>query len=246
MVAMAALIATMIPKQVPARAAAADKTSKAEATMQNSDCFSCHAIDKKVIGPSFEDVAQRYAKNKRSVIVPKLVEKVEKGGAGDWGAIPMAPHPNLTRAQIAEMVDWILSLKGKARAAAEPSAKPAKTYSYKLSNGKTVKLDFPVFDAGRKVTADIFAGYEKYNSYCFRCHGPDAVGGEYAPDLRYSLQGGMTWKQFLTIAMEGREAKGMPKWAGFFTPEELRQIYEYVKARSVGLVAVGRPPSLTD
>lgn len=242
---MAALIATMMPRQVPARAA--DKTPKAEAMMKSSDCFSCHAIDKKVIGPSFEEVAQRYARNKRSVIVPKLVEKVKKGGAGDWGAIPMAPHPNLTKAQITEMVDWVLSLKGKAPAAAKAPTKLGKTYSYKLPDGKTVTLDFPVFGgADHKVTAEVFGGYEKYNSYCFRCHGPDAVGGEYAPDLRYSLKGGMTWKQFLTIAMEGKEAKGMPKWAGFFTPEELRQIYEYVKARSVGLVPAGRPASVTD
>jgi cytochrome c len=55
----------------------------------------------------------------------------------------------------------------------------------------------------------------------------------------------MTRNQFISKAMTGNPAKGMPSWAGFFTPKELTQIYEYVKGRSLGLVPVGRPASST-
>jgi cytochrome c len=96
------------------------------------------------------------------------------------------------------------------------------------------------------VSDAIFGGFEKYNSYCFRCHGFDAVGGEYAPDLRQSLTNGMTKKSFFAASMAGKPDKGMPAWAGFFTSEDLNQIYEYVKARSLDLIGPGRPPSSTD
>ena len=93
----------------------------------------------------------------------------------------------------------------------------------------------------------MFTGYEQFNGYCNRCHGDDAVGGAYAaPDLRHSLAGGMTYQQFLQTAMAGRESKGMPSWAGFFTPEQIRDIYEYVKGREVDLIPTGRPPSAQD
>ena len=104
-------------------------------------------------------------------------------------------------------------------------------------------MDFRLFTHDHNVTAGVFSGFEQFNSYCFRCHGYDAVGGAYAPDLRRSLQGGMTRQQFVDIAMTGKPDKGMPSWAGFFSPKEIDQIYEYVKGRSLGLVPEGRPKS---
>jgi cytochrome c len=114
-----------------------------------------------------------------------------------------------------------------------------------------VTVDFPVFDQQKQkghevVTDDIFGGFEKYDSYCFRCHGFDAVGGEYAPDLRKSLDNGMSKHDFFVVSMEGQASKGMPGWAGFFNADELTQIYEYVDARALDLIAPGRPPSKTD
>jgi cytochrome c len=96
------------------------------------------------------------------------------------------------------------------------------------------------------VTEEIFSGFEKYDSYCFRCHGFDAVGGEYAPDLRKSLDNGMSKREFFMVSMEGREGRGMPGWAGFFNADELEQVYEYVEARALGMIGPGRPPSRTD
>jgi len=74
-----------------------------------SDCTGCHAIDKKVIGPAYQDVAQKYENT--PAVIDTLVNKVLKGGQGNWGTIPMAPHPNVPEADAREMVKYIMSLK---------------------------------------------------------------------------------------------------------------------------------------
>jgi cytochrome c len=131
------------------------------------------------------------------------------------------------------------------KAASAQAQAVVKTYEYKNKAGKPVTLDFPVFVEGsdRKVTKDIFKGYELYNSYCYRCHGQDATESELAPDLKRSLSQGMDEERFLSTAMAGKEDKGMPAWAGFFSEQEIKQIYMYVKGRSLDLVPVGRPPA---
>jgi cytochrome c len=232
--------------------------SHGEMLVRANDCISCHAVDKKVVGPAYRDVAKKYRGQSDAVL--KLSQKIRLGGSGDWGQVLMTPHPMLTLGQLGEMLTWILSLgprpaKGSATAAgdhAHPAA-ASKMHAYSLANGATVKLDFPLFVESpdhkvtdQKVTKSVFSGYEMYNSYCFRCHGQDATGSEIAPDLRHSLNAGMTQQQFLSTAMTGRVEKGMPSWAGFLTPTEVRQVYEYVKGRSLDLVPVGRPPSETD
>ncbi len=75
--------------------------------MMASDCFTCHAVDHKVIGPAYRDVAKRYRNTPG--IVNKLVAKVKNGGSGNWGAVPMAGHPQLSDAQIRAMVKWVLA-----------------------------------------------------------------------------------------------------------------------------------------
>lgn len=131
---------------------------------------------------------------------------------------------------------------------AAPEAQAGRTYTYPLQDGKKITLDFPLFveDSDQKVTKDVFRGYALYNSYCYRCHGTDATESQLGPNLRQSLQNGMTRPQFLAVVSTGRDDKGMPSWGGFLSDEELTSIYRYVKGRSVGLLAVGRPPSETD
>lgn len=233
-------VSVLFVTQAAAAAGAAD-VSKGEAVVKGSDCLSCHAVDHKVVGPSFQDVAKKYAPQGQAAVAA-LVKKVKAGGSGNWGQIPMTPHPQLSDADLTAAVDYVL-----AQADAKPAAAAAAggSHTYKNSDGKQVTTDFAVYtDAkGPNVTADVFKGYETYNSYCFRCHGGDAVGGDIAPDLRNSLKMGMTWDTFLSTAMAGRQDKGMPSWAGFFQEQDLRQIYEYVKARQLDLVGEGRPPS---
>lgn len=244
-----AVIAGAQASSAPASAAAQEPAGLKDA--KASDCFACHAVDHKVVGPAYDEVARRYA-GKGNAAVDKLVKKVIDGGSGNWGSIAMTPHPDLGKQKARTIVEWILSLKPSAGASAvaKSSAQTSgKTYTYKTEDGKAVKLDFQVFLPGQdtKVTNDVFTGYEQFNAYCNRCHGDDAVGGAYAaPDLRHSLEGGMTYQQFIDTAMAGRESRGMPSWAGFFTPEQIRDIYDYVKARSVGLVPEGRPASAQD
>jgi cytochrome c len=71
-------------------------------------CTGCHAVDHKVVGPSFKDVAERY---RGKDVEAALVEKVKKGGAGAWGEIPMTPNPQVPDPDLHALVKWILTLK---------------------------------------------------------------------------------------------------------------------------------------
>lgn len=86
-------------------AAAADQSALAT----KSGCLACHAVDHKILGPAYKDVAAKYAGDKSAAA--KLYEKVEKGGGGVWGQIPMPPNAAVSKADIKLLVDWILSLK---------------------------------------------------------------------------------------------------------------------------------------
>ena len=210
-----------------------------------SDCSSCHAAARKVVGPAYNEIAKKYA-GQQPGVADSLARRIREGGAGNWGDIVMPPHSDLMDAQLKEIVQWILSMKDTTPVGNDRAN--AKTYDYALQDGKTVTLDFPLFVEGKdpKVTKSVFRGYQLFNSYCYRCHGTDATESELAPNLRHSLETGMTTQQFLAVAMPGREDKGMPGWAGFLTEEEMTSIYTYVKGRSLGLVPVGRPPSEFD
>ena len=76
---------------------------------QKKNCMACHAVDKKVLGPAYKDVAAKYAGQKDAV--DKLSAKVVKGGAGVWGNIPMPANPQVTDAEAKQLVQWILTLK---------------------------------------------------------------------------------------------------------------------------------------
>ena len=213
-----------------------------EGLTAGSDCSSCHAADRKVVGPAYNEIAKKYA-GQQSDAADTLVRRIREGSSGTWGDIPMPAHSDLTDAQLKEIVLWILSLKDTPAARADSTG--AKKYGYALQDGKTITLDFPLFVEGsdQKVTKDVFRGYLLFNSYCYRCHGTDATESELGPNLRRSVDTGMTTQQFLAVAMPGREDKGMPSWAGFLSEEEMTSIYRYVKGRSLGLVPVGRPQS---
>ncbi|HET7260600.1 MAG TPA: c-type cytochrome [Casimicrobiaceae bacterium] len=90
-----------------ASAAAADQL---EDMMKKEGCNACHSEDKKIVGPSYKDVAAKYRGNPKAVEM--LVEKVKKGGSGVWGPIPMPPNsPRVSDADIKKMVELILALK---------------------------------------------------------------------------------------------------------------------------------------
>ena len=75
----------------------------------NLDSMACHQIDRKVVGPSYKEVAAKYAGQKDAEA--KLVKKVREGGAGVWGQVPMPPNTTLTEKDALVLVKWILSQK---------------------------------------------------------------------------------------------------------------------------------------
>ena len=74
-----------------------------------SACTACHAVDKKLVGPSYKDVAKKYAGNAKAEAM--LFDKVKKGGVGTWGQVPMPPNPNVKDADVQTLVKWVLSQK---------------------------------------------------------------------------------------------------------------------------------------
>ena len=72
-------------------------------------CFACHAVDKKLVGPSYKEVAAKYRADKGADA--KLFDKVKKGGTGVWGPVPMPPNATVPDADIKTLVKWIMSQK---------------------------------------------------------------------------------------------------------------------------------------
>jgi cytochrome c len=73
------------------------------------NCLACHDVDKRVVGPTYKEVAAKYRGDKAAEA--KLAEKVKKGGAGVWGQVPMPPNATVPDADIKALVSWILSQK---------------------------------------------------------------------------------------------------------------------------------------
>jgi len=76
---------------------------------QQKTCMACHATDRKLVGPSYKDVAAKYAGQKDAA--DNLAEKIIKGGAGVWGAVPMPANPRVSPAEAKQLAVWILSVK---------------------------------------------------------------------------------------------------------------------------------------
>jgi cytochrome c len=73
------------------------------------NCLACHAVDKKLVGPAYKDVAAKYASDKDAVA--KLAKKVREGGVGVWGQVPMPANPQVNEAEATSLVKWVLSQK---------------------------------------------------------------------------------------------------------------------------------------
>ena len=80
-----------------------------EALAKTSGCLACHTVDKKLIGPSYKDIADKYRGNKAAEA--DLVAKVKNGSKGVWGDIPMTANAHVKDEDIRAIVQWVLSLK---------------------------------------------------------------------------------------------------------------------------------------
>ena len=70
-------------------------------------CMGCHAVDRKLVGPAFQQIAAKYKGDPQAG--EKLARKVKDGGSGVWGVIPMPSHPSMSDADIRTVVDWVLA-----------------------------------------------------------------------------------------------------------------------------------------
>ena len=102
------LFAVAAAATLAAGAHAADAKA-GEALAAASGCLACHTMDKKLVGPSFKEIADRYRKDKSAET--NLMQKVKAGGKSEWGDIPMPPNSHVKDADIKTLVQWILSTK---------------------------------------------------------------------------------------------------------------------------------------
>ena len=97
-------LALSLTAALSSQAALADQ---ALATAKN--CMACHAVDKKILGPAYKDVAAKYAGQKDAVA--KLAAKIMKGGGGVWGPVQMPANAQVNEAEAKKLAAWVLTLK---------------------------------------------------------------------------------------------------------------------------------------
>ena len=85
---------------------------KGLAIVASNDCLTCHKVDEKIQGPTYRDVANKYA-SYPDTIITHLANKIKSGGSGVWGEIPMTPHPGLSQEDAEAAVKYVLLLKNK-------------------------------------------------------------------------------------------------------------------------------------
>ena len=79
------------------------------ALAQKNACTACHAVERKLVGPAYQEIAKRYANEPRALAA--LTTKIQKGGAGVWGVVPMPANPQVSEAEAEKLAAWVLSLR---------------------------------------------------------------------------------------------------------------------------------------
>ena len=80
-----------------------------QALATSKNCMACHAVDKKLVGPSFKDITKKYAGDASAA--DKLAAKIIKGGSGAWGPVPMPANPQVSEAEAKKLAAWSLAQK---------------------------------------------------------------------------------------------------------------------------------------
>ncbi len=80
-----------------------------EELAKSKNCLACHAVDKKLVGPSYKDVKAKYEKDDKAVAM--LTQKIMKGGVGNWGQIPMPANPQVSKEEAEKLAKWVLGKK---------------------------------------------------------------------------------------------------------------------------------------
>lgn len=74
---------------------------------KQKNCLACHAVDKKLVGPSYKDIAAKYKSDKNAPVT--LAKKIRDGGVGNWGQVPMPANPQVNEQEAATLAKWVLS-----------------------------------------------------------------------------------------------------------------------------------------
>ncbi len=106
---MKTLVSGVALAMIAVFAAAPARAQNVDDLLKKHACLSCHAVDKKLVGPSYKEVAAKFGGQKDAQKL--LVEKVKKGGVGVWGQVPMPPNAGVSDADLNAMVKWILAQK---------------------------------------------------------------------------------------------------------------------------------------
>lgn len=78
-----------------------------QSLIEASDCMACHNADERLIGPSYKEIAAKYSEKDLEILASKIIE----GGSGNWGSVPMQPHPQISKEDAKKMVEYILKQK---------------------------------------------------------------------------------------------------------------------------------------
>ena len=108
----------LVAAAVAAGLLSASPAFASEALAKSKNCLACHAVDKKLVGPSYKEIAAKYAGQADAPAM--LATKVQKGGVGTWGKVPMPPNAQVNDADAKTLVEWILSLKSHADPGPQP------------------------------------------------------------------------------------------------------------------------------
>lgn len=76
---------------------------------QEKACLACHSVDKKLVGPSYKDIAAKYKADKNAEA--NLAKKIRAGGSGVWGQVPMPPNAGVSEKEAAILAKWVMSAK---------------------------------------------------------------------------------------------------------------------------------------
>ncbi|NKJ47187.1 cytochrome C [Burkholderia sp. SG-MS1] len=106
-VVVTALIVGAAAGLVATSAWAAADAQRGRTVANANACMGCHAVDRKLVGPSFQQIAAKYKGDAQAPV--KLTRKVKEGGAGVWGMIPMPAHQSMSDVDIRAVVDWVLA-----------------------------------------------------------------------------------------------------------------------------------------
>jgi cytochrome c len=80
-----------------------------EALAKAKNCMACHAVDKKIVGPAYKDVAKKHGNDASKA--GALADKIMKGGSGVYGAVPMPANPQVSKEEATKLATWVLGLK---------------------------------------------------------------------------------------------------------------------------------------